>query len=437
MNRLPDPLEPWLRQHRKYQTCWVENGIPEAETADDRFLRRSMEDDCLSGAAPPRPADETSRSKLRAVTFGWLARADPPGASPDSGDVIASTALTLCNHQEAEARQIAWCEWEESERVSREPRLDRLQRQSHICHDVLGLTRTQTLLRLSAGSDRSWIGSLQQGFEAADDTFLSLLRDRRIPHTDGLDCWRLEHGCQQSERYPPQAIESRLSSLQQRHPRKSLLHIKRRKDTFLSRNLPLVEGGPVLVVSGASGTGALSDALDAFGRASRAATLVTAEKLDQAFFGDPATELAAGFLFRWTHDDVSLRIADRIRLQTKTFLAGDAESFEAGSGSVEDSRSGIAGSLPMHPGWRAARMRANPLAVEVLRAAAYAVLQEEWLKTRFGTRWLEEREAWRLLEDLWVSEVDSTAEKVAEAYSLGKIESAALLDRWDPRRIFE
>jgi hypothetical protein len=434
---LPDPLAPWLRLHREYQSRWAGHELSEPETADDLALRSSMEDECLSDAGQGVPADEGSRSMLRAVTFSWLTRSNPPDETPDTGDAPDPIALVLRNQTEPEQRRSVWRVWEEAEAASRERRFERLRRQSEICHDSLGMSRTQALLRLSAEPDMQWVASLRDGFEAGDDTFVSILRNRRLPLADGQDSWRLEHGCQRIERYRPQTIESDLNRLRERHPRRALLHVKRKVETFLPRVLSLVEGGPLLVLSGSCGTGAFSDALDAFGRASRAASLAASERLESSWFGDPATELAAGFLFRWTCDDRATYVAERIRLQTRAFLACDAVSFEAGHGSAEDDRCGIAGTLPVHPGWRAARLRANPLAIEVLRGAAYAALQEEWLKTRFGTGWPEEREAWRFLEDLWVSEVGSTAEKVADAFSLGKIESTTLIDRWDPRRIFE
>lgn len=70
----------------------------------------------------------------------------------------------------------------------------------------------------------------------------------------------------------------------------------------------------------------------------------------------------------------------------------------------------------------------DPRGAEVLRGTVLGLLLEERLMTRFGKLWFLDRGAGRFLKELWESEPGETAESMAEALALGRIEPTPIVD---------
>jgi hypothetical protein len=209
---------------------------------------------------------------------------------------------------------------------------------------------------------------------------------------------------------------------------------------------------PVLVRGALAGPAALAAALGALGAAGRQRFLRRVRPADWHWC-DPAFSSAAEWLFRrlalgspclewlglgggppWLAA-LRLEIALAPR-QAWAYLCLAAESITGAVDPppptrVEQLLALVQDRAPT-PRERAAALDADPAGASDLRGMVLALLLEERLLTRFGRRWFLDEAAWRQLRECWEAEPDETAESMAAALDLGRIEPTPVLDRFRP-----
>jgi len=202
---------------------------------------------------------------------------------------------------------------------------------------------------------------------------------------------------------------------------------------------------PALVVTGSwGGPRGLLDALEAFGRASRATFIGSVRGSRARVSSDPAFGFAAGFLFRGIvataaglgaadlPDDEAL--LSEIRLE-RVIDARRAWGRAAAEGTDRARRAAIAlraGTRRPGPGEEDEDAHDELDPVARLAGVSFALLLEERLLTRFGRAWFSRREAGSFLRDLWAAEPDDSPRGMAHNLALGTMDSAPLIEACRP-----
>lgn len=208
-----------------------------------------------------------------------------------------------------------------------------------------------------------------------------------------------------------------------------------------------VPGGACVSIGSVGGVSGLAEALEAFGIALRAAALAEMRGDVDVARTDPAFDVAAGVVFRrlvlsgpWATDTAMpdrARWIDRARFEEACrprvawARLDRALAGRSGRDAVDEVWWRAAGRPPT-PTERALAGRAPLEAGDGLRGTVYGLLLEERLCTAHGRRWYRDRSAGKRLRELWDGEVEETAETLAAAAGLGRMEPTPVLDRCRP-----
>ncbi len=199
-------------------------------------------------------------------------------------------------------------------------------------------------------------------------------------------------------------------------------------------------GERAAVVTGTSGgPGGLRAALRAFGSAAHGGAMGRRRGAAAAVVVDPAFDRAATILFGRLLRSGPFRawagVREAASLAAAIVLVEAVETRSAWMklrAAARDLPTADAGALDRERENLRQGSSYETAGAAELRGAIFAVLLEESLMTRHGRSWFLDRDAGIRLAEMWEAEPDETAESMAGALSLGKMDADVLLEGFRP-----